>query len=136
MESCEVSINNVFFPFVRPLCSVHLPWVFLSIYFWASKFKIEWTSSRLRTSEVFLSASVARVAITCFLFCDHWVVNNWHVIHGCILQDKNCTCETTFLSHAGEFLNLIPHDMFYTENALAILYTTLILSNLTIVHFC
>ena len=32
--------------------------------------------------------------------------------------------------------SLIPHDMFYTENALAILYMALILSNLTTVYSC
>lgn len=40
------------------------------------------------------------------------------------------------MCHATIQESLIPHDMFHTENALAILYMALILSYLIIVYSC
>ena len=57
------------------------------------------------------------------------------VIHGCILQNKNSTSETTFMCERVWLAIYILHAG-KSENAFAIFYMALILFNLIIVYSC
>ena len=59
----------------------------------------------------------------------------WLVIHGCILQNKISTSETTFMFERVWLARYMLHTE-KSENALAIFYMAPILFNLIIVYSC